>query len=1820
MKSNDSYHVTSRRCVFLAVLLVAIIAIGSALPALAQEHPNQARGHAPGKTVSMDGPDSVNLFNGNLGINVPIGGSYPVGDGFRYQVSLRYNSAIWDVHTTEGAECQDQAGPPCTIARPSEYFNAGVGWKVTFGELFHPLHHFNTSDSYLYVDQTGARHHGYWTLHEGEEATPGFGYTRDGSYLRGNLSSDTNFYIEFPNGTKHTFGNRPEDHRWRATRIEDKFGNWLSIDYGEPACAADSDCWNDWTLTDSVGRVHTLSFFSPAPNTSPGEGMRAGAAMDRDWDLRTVRMASPGSGYADYDLSFADAEVHRSCKDQSGFDDLIPVRFLEEIAFPDGTSMVMTYNHSDNMSAPICHPDVEEIDDLPGTMKSLRLPTGALTEYEYQEFEYPTGNSHCGEGGFDPTDPHQSWLKSYANSTGIAARKLSVSGAPVGEWTYVAELLPEDGYIYAPNVKRTVISPEGDATVHYFRTDVDLCDPAQGEWTGWDYGLPYTNDEDLGDALSGAFLSKQIYEGSVDIGTLVRSVYVKYEHDVLPPVGYDPRTASRPWYENNQRLVFSKTVFEDDYNPAVGANTYSEVEFSDFDGMGHYRRSRTDGNFDNDNVRTSITGYNPAADGSYPLFEVNAQGNGYGSNHTFSPWTAGGADEDSWITYTHDKKEQWKDDPGTTGYSVARQLFDFDRETGFLNATRILRNDPQGNPDYPLSFDDLLILFSREENGVVGDGSSALWTKWYGGDDADNWIPNLNETPFDPGTAAAAHVVRDTMEYGVLRESQQFYIEAGTSNPPEPADFLLVDRDIDFNTGFVVGERDSAGFATTYEFDDSGRPSKVIPAEGARTEIDYHNPVIDQSNVVTATAWTEVSVLPFGGVGQPLGGHITRYDGFGRQVRQCHLMLDGTWGQRNTAYNDMGWVVRVSEIAADGSPECTTDTGLSPGTALSFHDAFGRARYIVPPGGEDHTVFLQFAGQRRKSTTVKIGELAAPSTTTETYDRHGRLYKVEEPSGTDSSIAPTVYEYDVGGRLSSAVTTPVGYPSQSRTFVHNNLGFMTEEILPEYGPGSAYYSYNAVGNLLNKQVGNTDLTFEYDFSSRLKRVLDSANGNAVLVHNTYCPDDDLPDACGGRSTGKLGQALRHNSGFDSADPTRDFIVEHNYHYTGLGGTVSSVTTRAGIAGESVGTFTTGYSWNAFGDLDTVSYPLLDQPASEPSRTVSYSYQRGWLKTISQTGSHTFVGGITYHPNGLYSQISHGNGVVAHQTVNSHGVARPESLYTTGAWLGSEDGDWTSGTISYDGAGNIVTMDYGIGDDGPRAVHYEYDKVGRLMSYEDRFGAGPYKDSAMYLGYDPYGNQRSYSGFWTHHNPKTGGGYGVPFDWTIDADPTTNRLTNESYDNAGNQLSLGDAALAYTPFGELLSATGPDRRAVHGYDASGERIGQWDSGAPGGAALIYSIRDLGGQVLRQFKWSYQNNSWGWSWVKDYVYRGAVPVTSIEPAGATEDVRHLHLDHLGTPRIITDASAHVVGGNTLFPFGREIGPADDDAEKKIFTGHERDSFSLFPDTVYDVDYMHARYYSPSNHRFLSIDPVGGMPVSPQTWNRYAYVQNNPIKYVDPYGLYGHMVYDCRTDPNGCQYEGDLFRYPSWVVEMHYDSVYRQDRFEFAWPTPVPSSIGDQWAYQPTQFVAGMADELLLGLGDDLRRVFHGSDVVDTDTGVYRGGKVTGFVASLSIGFVNGVRAAGVKAAGLEFSHWIPARYLKNKPNWLKNTFGRSIFNGNYVTPRFHALSDPYRYRFMPRIWKGANPMLPLAFQQAMRIPFLYSGGAAGAAWGGVGIWNE
>ena len=123
------------------------------------------------------------------------------------------------------------------------------------------------------------------------------------------------------------------------------------------------------------------------------------------------------------------------------------------------------------------------------------------------------------------------------------------------------------------------------------------------------------------------------------------------------------------------------------------------------------------------------------------------------------------------------------------------------------------------------------------------------------------------------------------------------------------------------------------------------------------------------------------------------------------------------------------------------------------------------------------------------------------------------------------------------------------------------------------------------------------------------------------------------------------------------------------------------------------------------------------------------------------------------------------------------------------------------------------------------------------------------------------------------------------------------------------------------------------------------------------------------------------------LRNHLYLGNLLVATRNSSGG---YTYWASDHLGTPRVGTGSNPET---HKYQPFGTEITTFG--ALPIKFASMERDLSS-------GNDFDHARYQSSLLGRFLSADVLGGLPEEPQSWNRYIYAFDNPLRYRDPFGL--------------------------------------------------------------------------------------------------------------------------------------------------------------------------------------------------------------------------
>jgi RHS repeat-associated protein len=146
------------------------------------------------------------------------------------------------------------------------------------------------------------------------------------------------------------------------------------------------------------------------------------------------------------------------------------------------------------------------------------------------------------------------------------------------------------------------------------------------------------------------------------------------------------------------------------------------------------------------------------------------------------------------------------------------------------------------------------------------------------------------------------------------------------------------------------------------------------------------------------------------------------------------------------------------------------------------------------------------------------------------------------------------------------------------------------------------------------------------------------------------------------------------------------------------------------------------------------------------------------------------------------------------------------------------------------------------------------------------------------------------------------------------------------------------------------------------------------------------------------------------VKDIIYFAGQQVAQRVVSGSA--VSYYFGDQVGSVRLAVNATATTCWDADYYPFGGS----------NVFTSTCQPQYRYAltetePTMSNDVDYATFRYYSHRFARFISPDPIGGAPTNPQTWNRYAYVSNNPLSFVDPLGL-NPLPYVPAVDPSTLQ----------------------------------------------------------------------------------------------------------------------------------------------------------------------------------------------------------
>jgi RHS repeat-associated protein len=599
-------------------------------------------------------------------------------------------------------------------------------------------------------------------------------------------------------------------------------------------------------------------------------------------------------------------------------------------------------------------------------------------------------------------------------------------------------------------------------------------------------------------------------------------------------------------------------------------------------------------------------------------------------------------------------------------------------------------------------------------------------------------------------------------------------------------------------------------------------------------------------------------------------------------------------------------------------------------------------------------------------------------------DTLGRTMRVDEPDATGnlgaitSPVQPTYYEYDGNDNLTKVTQTGSG-ATQERLFKYDSLSRLVAEKQVEatatlndlgvkVGAGGLWtgvYKYDDESLLLEGvDARGVKTAFTYDGLNRVKTVAYTNETGYQTPNVTYTYDET---ETGFYNNGRL---TKVQTAANATYGTPETI--HNYRYDKVGQAVKHI--------QSIGnqSYQLEYGYNLAGQLVSEKYPS--------GKIVNMTVDNfGRLSTVADS-QRTYLSGITINNQGLLSQMNLGNGTSETFSYNDRFQMTSQSLMKGSEIL--QKYDYSYGTVNLnDGTVNTLTnngqlskIEGFIGANKQWSQRFGYDALGRLSeAREYKQGDNAQLSYKQKFDFDRFGNLYRKAA----SNPTAGQQNPLAYTPIEDSDisKTTNRFaTSTTYDEAGQVVTDNKfRSMGFT------------------YDANGRQVKAVRTNALD-AWTVYDA--LGNRVATKI-----NDVW------QYVIYDAFGKLVAEYGVASEGlggVKYLQQDWQGSVRTTTNSNGFVVARTDHQAFGEDIGYGT--GLRSIEQGYSvgkvaRQGYGLTEnDQGSGQQHTWFRKLETSAGRWTSPDSYKGSMrlFTPQSFNRYSYVINDPVNFADPSGL--------------------------------------------------------------------------------------------------------------------------------------------------------------------------------------------------------------------------
>ncbi|MGA2279421.1 MAG: RHS repeat-associated core domain-containing protein [Verrucomicrobiota bacterium] len=817
----------------------------------------------------------------------------------------------------------------------------------------------------------------------------------------------------------------------------------------------------------------------------------------------------------------------------------------------------------------------------------------------------------------------------------------------------------------------------------------------------------------------------------------------------------------------------------------------------------------------------------------------------------------------------------------------------------------------------------------------------------------------------------------------------------------------------DARSGALASSTDPTGITISNSFDTFLRPTETdkIPVGGGSSiwmkKFGYPATLKSITSGM-ATNYTDTVI------NDGVGGYTNRtyIDGFGRTVQSRSQGEGGNYRVVSTAYDGRGkaflttWPI-FGTLITFSKPT----SGLT--AAWTGFDAAGRVATNCPVNAsfDVNGAFSGKAGLTQDSGSPLGTNTWSYVNGTDPWwvvctdqdgkvrryglDAFGRTNQIQEVDGANTYI--TTNKFDLADNLTNIVNAN----SENIYYAFDNSGGMVAMADPYLGQWK----------------------YQRDYAGRL-RVQTDGRGDVIKLN--YATSSGQQDPLG-RVLSKEIYSLNYSNQTLVPVFTNTYVYDNSDdgNYTVFPGLLYKTTDSEGFEKNSYDSFgrlvkttrhlniinwdyTTSYTYNDGDKVTSTAYPN-----SGPVITNSY-FHCGSLSQVSRSGGSPYYT-ITA---GSYDEFGHATNFLYNNTVTTIRSYYSVSKRLKNISAGSS-GSIFSRTFTYTPGDDIASLS---GTGLTNTMSMTYDNLHRLKTYTGTGGlSGNY-------GYDAVGN--------ISNNIEGGGssyGYGVRRGQAVKSAFGYTYL----YDLCGNMIvrhggATNSQSLVYDAENRLVrfAQAGTNLMLVkYGYAGDDARLWKWNNQTPTNLQVwignIYE--EKGGKKLF------------------HVYAGDQLVCTFETNsvlyGGTDTNKvgyYYHEDQLTSSSTLSDSLGNQTEVNAYYPFGRTqtASPQAGFQVSRRFTGQILDAET-------GLYYYNARYYDPELGRFIQADTEIPDLSNPQSYNRYSYCLNNPLRYTDPTG---HGFWSTVSD---ALFSTETYK-SSWQLATMHDS--------FGWRmVEIPVAIG-------------------------------------------------------------------------------------------------------------------------------------------------------------------